>query len=79
MGLVSELYGLSAREAMSLSQDETNFLLEKASIRLQAMAVTSPAMKDIMAPQIAPVLREVRQARAAREAEEDGGGPGAPD
>lgn len=80
MGLVSQLYDLAAKEAMELTDSEANFLLETAHINLMEMAISSPAMKEILRQRTDTSLRQVREARRARMAEGAGqeGGVGAP-
>lgn len=75
MGLVAQLYDMSAKEAMNLSDKEASFLLESAQVTMFQMATTSPAMKEVMRQRLDTAVRQVR---AARDAGSDGGGVGAP-
>ena len=77
MGLVAQLYDLSASEAMNLTDKEANFLLESAQVTMFQMATTSPAMKEIMHQRLDKAVREVRQARGEM-GSEGGSGIGAP-
>jgi hypothetical protein len=63
MALVAELYGLDVSEAMNLTEKETSFLLEKAQNTLMTMALTTPAMQELVRGQLAPTIRKVREAR----------------
>ncbi len=65
MALVADIYGLSVNEAMQLSEKETSFLLEKASVTMLSMAATSPAMQELLRGQLSPTLRRVRDARGS--------------
>jgi len=65
MALVADIYGLSVSEAMNLTPKEDQFLLEKAQNTMLSMAITSPAMQELVRAQLAPTLRKVRDARAA--------------
>jgi hypothetical protein len=76
MALVADIYGLSVTEAMNLTDQETAFLLDKAQVTLITMAATSPALQEIVRGQLAPTLRNVRDARKAPDA--PAGGVGAP-
>lgn len=67
MGLVAQLYDMSAKEAMNLSDREANFLLESAQVTMFQMATTSPAMKEIMRQRLDTTVREVREARSDSE------------
>jgi len=63
MALVADIYGLDVTEAINLSEKETTYLLEKAQLTMLSMASTSPAMQELLRQQLAPTLRNVRDAR----------------
>lgn len=76
MGIVADIYGMPMREALALDQREVNVLLAKAEFEAKALAVTSPEMQTTLRARLAPTLRHVREARAAREQEEGSGKQG---
>jgi len=65
MGLVADIYGLSAKEAMALSPKEVDFLLAKAQITTVKALTTSAAVRELIKPQLDLTVREVREARSA--------------
>lgn len=80
MSLIQDLYGLTANEAMNLSDKETQYLLGRAQLSFMQMASTSPAMRELMQSRLQPAIRDVRQARTERGEESGSGssGVGAP-
>ena len=79
MGLVAQLYDLSAKEAMALSDREATYMLEAAQVTMFQMATTSSAMKEIMRSRLDQTLRDVRAARSSGgTVGGQSGGPGAP-
>ena len=68
--LLGQLYGLTAREAASLTDYEANFLAESAKSALLNEAFTSPQMTGVVRMRAARVLTEVRNARLSRASHE---------
>jgi len=76
MSLVAQLYGISAYEAMKLSQLAVNFMMESAEVAILHQAVSSNEMKALVRARLEPTLREVRAARDARADMVGAGGAG---
>jgi hypothetical protein len=67
MGIVADIYGLSAAEAMALSPKEVDFLLAKAQVTTMKALATSAAVRELVKPQLDTTVREVREARGMSE------------
>ena len=75
MGIVAQLYDLQADEAMRLTDAEANYLLETAQINIMQMAMTSPAMKEVVRQRLEPAVRQVREARKSPDSSAKVGAP----
>lgn len=64
MAKVAAMYGLSEREAMNLTDAETNFLYEKAETTMISMAQSDKGVQAILRPALAPTLAAVKATSA---------------
>ncbi len=76
MAEAAAIYGLSINEAMNLSEKETAYLLDAAKSTMYNMALTSPAMQDLLRQRLSPVVRGIREVRGVKSDGDGGTGSG---
>jgi hypothetical protein len=76
MAVLQDLYNMTTKEVLALSDREVQYLMDHAQAQLFVAALTSNEVKTALRSRLEPALRQVR---ALRESDGgDGGGVGAP-
>ena len=66
MAIVAQLYGLEMEEAMKLSQQEIQFLLESAQVAALQSQATSGNVREMIRSRLEPTTRQFRAVKARK-------------